>query len=518
MSAAGPLKPRFFLSAPLWRAWGEALAASAILFAGLIALRDSLRPNSLSQALFFLVPILAFWCAIRLRMPVGGWMHHALVEGGAALAVAGGLLAIWGTVGEALGMAEGFSVQVAGGIPAWLYFAGGGLAFLALRMGARLWLLVTRLQRQRLLWAITYNQVLVALLIVALGSIVAGLVVVSPQGRDGWDLVIFTLLPFAGVMAFIALVAVAALLPPVLLAAYLSSRRTVRRIEALAQAAANLRRGDYRARIQVTGEDEVAQLQADFNAMAADLERAMRELEAERDKVAALLQARRELVASVSHELRTPVATIRGYLDLLLEKARSESDPGPSRHDLEIIQGETLRLQRLIEDLFALSQAEAQAQRLELRPTDVAEVIGRRVEATASLAWQGGRVEIVAEFPDDLPSAMADEQRLDQIVANLLRNSLRHTPPGGIIAVSARVEGERLRIDVRDTGEGISPQDLPHIWERFYRGEAARAEDSRGAGLGLALVKELTEAMGGQVSVESQPGEGSCFTVRLPLA
>jgi len=517
MSATGP-KARFLLDTPLWRALGEALAASAILFTILILFRNSLRPDSLSQTLFFLVPLLAFWCAIRLRLPTGGWVRHALIEGGAALAVAGGLLAIWGTIGEALGLAEGFAVQVAGGLPAWLYFVGGGFMFLALRIGARLWLLVDRLQRQRLLWAITYNQVLVALLIVALGSIVTGLVVVSPRGDDGWDVVLFTLLPFAGVMAFMALIAVVAVLPPVLLAAHLSSRRTVRRIEALALAAANLRRGDYRARIQVTGEDEVAQLQADFNAMAADLERAMRELEAERDKVAALLQARRELVASVSHELRTPVATIRGYLDLLLDPARRGGEPAAWGRDLEIVQGETLRLQQLIDDLFALSQAEAQALRLELRPTDVAEVIRRRVEATASLAWQGGRVEIVAELPVELPFAMADEQRVDQIIANLLRNSLRHTPPGGIIAVSALVEGERLRLDVRDTGEGISPQDLPHIWERFYRGEAARAEDGRGAGLGLALVKELAEAMGGQVSVKSQPGEGSCFTVRLPLA
>jgi len=103
-------------------------------------------------------------------------------------------------------------------------------------------------------------------------------------------------------------------------------------------------------------------------------------------------------------------------------------------------------------------------------------------------------------------------------VANLLRNGIRHTPPGGIVALMASVEGEALRVDVRDTGEGIPAAELPHIWERFFRGEEARAGDQQGAGLGLALVRELTEAMGGSVAVESAPGEGSCFTLRLPLA
>jgi signal transduction histidine kinase len=145
-------------------------------------------------------------------------------------------------------------------------------------------------------------------------------------------------------------------------------------------------------------------------------------------------------------------------------------------------------------------------------------LIRRLVEAVASLAWQLGQVQVLAELPDVLPRALVDPARLEQVLSNLLRNAIRHTPPGGIVAVVASEEVERVRIEVRDTGEGISAEDLPHIWERFYRGRdsAAREGAERGAGLGLALVKELTEVMGGTVAVESTPGEGSCFTVRVP--
>jgi signal transduction histidine kinase len=122
----------------------------------------------------------------------------------------------------------------------------------------------------------------------------------------------------------------------------------------------------------------------------------------------------------------------------------------------------------------------------------------------------------VAELPDDLPAAQADPTRLEQVLANLLRNAVRHTPPGGIVAVMAAAEAGAVRVEVRDTGEGIKPEELPHIWERFYRGRDSRSDADGSAGLGLALVKELTEAMGGTVGVESVVGKGSCFTVRLP--
>jgi len=243
------------------------------------------------------------------------------------------------------------------------------------------------------------------------------------------------------------------------------------------------------------------------------LARTLRDLQAERDKVAALLQSRRELVASVSHELRTPVATARATLESALGRP-AEGMPEPLRHDLEVVEREILRLQRLIDDLFTLSQSDAGGLRIECQATSVGPVVQRMVDALAPLAWASGRVELVAELPADLPPARADEARLEQSLTNLVRNAIRHTPPGGIVAVGAWAERDRVVVEVRDTGEGIAPADLPHIWERYYQGESTRG--SGGAGLGLALVKELTEAMDGSVAVQSEVGHGSRFTVRLP--
>src|SRR5690606_6300326 len=123
---------------------------------------------------------------------------------------------------------------------------------------------------------------------------------------------------------------------------------------------------------------------------------------------------------------------------------------------------------------------------------------------------------VMAEAQPETPPALADPARLEQALVNLVRNAVRHTPPGGIVALSVSATPEAVLVAVRDTGEGIAPEELPQIWEPFYRGARARGEDAGGAGLGLALVRELTEAMGGAVTVESEPGAGSCFTLRLP--
>jgi signal transduction histidine kinase len=174
---------------------------------------------------------------------------------------------------------------------------------------------------------------------------------------------------------------------------------------------------------------------------------------------------------------------------------------------------EIQRLSGLIDDLFTLSQADVDNLPLTCAPTSLPPLIGQVVETFAPLAWNSGKVEVAANLPDQLPAVQADARRLQQVLLNLLRNAVRHTPPGGIVAILAEAEATTVRIEVRDTGAGIDPADLPHIWERFYRGKNATSES---AGLGLALVKELVEAMNGSVTTESAPGQGSCFTVRLP--
>jgi len=297
------------------------------------------------------------------------------------------------------------------------------------------------------------------------------------------------------------------------LVAYLLSRRLVRRLEHLGKAAESLAAGDLSQRVDA-GADEVGQLAHRFNNMAADLERTLGDLRSERDRVAGLLDQRRQLVANASHELRTPVATVRGYLESAL--AQPAELPVGLRADLETMERELARLQQLIDDLFALSQAAVGRLSMRLEPTDAGAVVKRLVETTAPLAWRQRQVQVLAEFEQDTPLARADAQRLEQVVSNLLGNAARHTPPGGLVAAAVSTEPAAVRLDVRDTGEGITADEVPHLFERFFRGHAQNGQ--AGAGLGLALVKELTEAMGGSVEANSTPGEGSCFTIRLPRA
>jgi signal transduction histidine kinase len=347
------------------------------------------------------------------------------------------------------------------------------------------------------------------------------------------------LLPAATALLNLSIVAGVVVLPPAALISFLALRRTNRRLEELVVAAEALRRGDLAARVPVRGEDEVARLQVAFNAMAADLERTLADLQAERDRVAGLLDARRQLVAGVSHELRTPVATVRGYLESTLR--RDDMVPAEVHGDLQTMEREVIRLQRLIEDLFTLSRAEVGRLSLRLAPTDVGAVVRRLVDTQAPLAWRQRRVHLLAEIGAHLPPARADAQRLEQIVSNLLANAVRHTPPGGLVAAAVAAGPDAVRLEVRDTGKGIATDDLPRVFERFYRGPSAEHPQGErreggdgagdagsdancgggaadGAGLGLTLVKELAEAMGGSVAVASAPGEGSCFTVRLPRA
>lgn len=336
----------------------------------------------------------------------------------------------------------------------------------------------------------------VAAALVALSSL-------SSVERPGfWVLAVFgvaTLVVLAGAFGFA--------LASSSLVAYLLSRRLVSRLEQLGRAAEALRSGNLAARVLVSGTDEVAQLQASFNAMAT-------ELEAERDRVVGLLAARRQLVAGVSHELRTPIATVRGYLESALQ--RDGVVPSELRTDLETMGREVGRLQHLIDDLFMLSRAEVGRLAVRSEPTQVGTVVQHVVDAQAPLAWRQRRVQVLAQLVDDLPAARADAERLEQMVSNLVNNAIRHTPPGGLVAVAVGSEQAQVRIEVRDTGEGIAEDQLPRVFERFYRGDGT--DGAAGAGLGLALVKELAETMGGTVEATSTPGEGSCFTVRLPRA
>jgi signal transduction histidine kinase len=338
---------------------------------------------------------------------------------------------------------------------------------------------------------------------------------VAPPPSGGINLLNVLAIFGAASLAVLAGASIFALASASLLA-YLLSRRLVGRLEQLSRATAALRAGDLAVRVPVQGLDEVAGLQRGFNEMAADLERTLRELEAERDRVAGMLLARRQLVAGVSHELRTPMATVRGYLESALQ--RQQGLPPALRTDLETMERELARLQALIDQLFMLSRAEVGRLELRLGPVDAGDLAQGIVDTIAPLAWRQGRVQIVAEIAPDLPLAQADADRVAQILSNLLSNARRYTAPGGLVAVSVSAEPDWVRIDVRDTGAGIAARDAERVFEPYYQAQTGDGVGHDGAGLGLALVQELTAAMHGSVEVDSTPGEGSVFTVRLPLA
>ncbi len=523
-SAQPAPRPRRFLAVTPWpRALIETVA-----LAGLFAVMLPLYPGQHTELNLWLAFMLligpagcALWLALRLRIAPGPWWRTLLAEAplGALLAIAPSITLILLIRPYMESAPQRDDMYTGAVITISLLFA---IAFIAYRICVRLWLWWDALRRRSLRWALTH-----ALLTVAVsGALIVGAVMIAL-------LLIFTR-PSAPLVQWItALVVVCILiaigiavaLPPSALFSFFFARGASRRILALARATERLRSGDYSTRSPVQGEDEVAQLQENFNAMAADLERGVQDLRAERDQVATLLAQRRELIASVSHELRTPVATLRGYLESATLRWNDDATPDALRHDVEVMLAETRRLQGLIDDLFTLARAEVGRLDLRCEPTDIGAVTRTVVETVAPLAWRNARVEVVARVAPGLPDAQIDRARAEQALHNLLRNALRHTPPGGIIVVAAERADDRLdrlALRVRDTGEGIAADELPHIWERFYRGESARASDasdaSGGSGLGLALVKEVIEAMGGAVAVESEPGNGSVFSLLLPTA
>lgn len=303
------------------------------------------------------------------------------------------------------------------------------------------------------------------------------------------------------------LLALLALTPLAALVSYQVARRVTVRLEELVGAVGQLAKGHPEARVVVSGGDEMAYLQRRFNEMAEQLEESRRALEAERDTTLHLLTSRQRWFANISHELRTPLATLKASLE-----ARSGSG---DLQDQDVMNGQLLRMQRLLDDLFLLARTDVDQVEISCRPVRVETLLERAAAEFAPYAWQMGGLKLVAQPDQDLPCILVDEQRFLQILGNLLRNAIRHTRPGGMIGLFARCEADEVRVDVRDTGEGIPESDLSDIWEPFYQAEPGCSD---GAGLGLALVKELVEQMGGRVGVESEVGEGSCFSVWFPAA
>jgi len=229
-----------------------------------------------------------------------------------------------------------------------------------------------------------------------------------------------------------------------------------------------------------------------------------------------LEQVRTEFVANVSHELRTPLTAIHGYLETLLSGALEEREN--ARRFLEIVFRHTERLGRLLNDLTDLSNIELGRVSLKLAPTRLDEVVDA-VLAIMSPRAESGRVALRSHVPPDLPTVLADRDRLVQVVINLVDNAIKYTPEGGSVTVKAQpADDGQVAVDVVDTGIGIPPADLPRITERFYRVDKARSRELGGTGLGLAIVKHLVVAHGGQLRIESEPGRGTTVRVTVPVS
>lgn len=277
----------------------------------------------------------------------------------------------------------------------------------------------------------------------------------------------------------------------------------------LSEAAVDLADGNLSRRVVIRGEDEVAQLGMSFNTMADRLQSALTEEAAERRRAEALLAANRELVTNASHELRTPVAVVRAHLEGLI------AEPANTAAYAAIAIRETDRLEQLVDDLFLLARLESDAVPVGRAEFDAAAAVQDAVDALAKPARREAKLALQADIAERPLLAIGDAGRVVQVLQNLIRNAIRYTPEGGIILVVARRSGDAVELQVRDTGAGIEAAKLEHVFDRFYRADTSRLRDGGGAGLGLAIAKDLVEAMGGSLTAESVVGEGSAFTIRL---
>jgi signal transduction histidine kinase len=304
-------------------------------------------------------------------------------------------------------------------------------------------------------------------------------------------------LAFGGLLLLIAGTAIAALV---------IFRPAQARLRALEEAADRFGEGDLSARAPAIGGDEVAAVAEAFNRMAADLAARQAQLvEADR--------ARRQLLADVSHELMTPLTAIRGYAETL---ALPQFVPATAegQRAVKVIQEEGERIERLVKDLLDLARFEAGGFSLEEDNVDIDEIFERVSERHAQLAQEKG-VEIVIEPHGDDIRMLGDPMRLEQAVQNLAANALRHTSPGGAVRLGATRADGRIRLTVTDNGAGISPEHVPHVFDRFYKADQSRLQ-AGGSGLGLSIVRAIVERHGGTVSVRSRQGVETVFEIVLP--
>lgn len=283
-----------------------------------------------------------------------------------------------------------------------------------------------------------------------------------------------------------------------------------RAVEKLVTAAHGLSKGDFGVRVVIHGRDELARLSDSFNAMAARLEQA--------DEDARRLEtARRDLVAWVSHDLRTPMSSLQAMIDALAEGVVTDAEE--VERYLAQCQQALQRMNNLIDDLFQLAQVDAGHLDMRFEPCTLSDLVSDAVGSFSARA-KSKNIDITGEVDPALDPVWIAPREMSRVLHNLLENALRHTAPGGMIHVQGNLEDDKIHLAVEDNGEGIPPEDLPHVFERFYRGEKSRTRagfQRGGAGLGLAIAKGFVEGHGGRIWAESPKDAGTTMHVELPL-
>jgi signal transduction histidine kinase len=275
------------------------------------------------------------------------------------------------------------------------------------------------------------------------------------------------------------------------------ARTLTRPLRELTHATQLIAQGKLGYQVQVRSQDELGDLASSFNQMSADLEKSN--------------QARRQMTADVAHDLRTPLSVILGYTEAL-----SDGKLLGAPEVYAVLHQEASHLQVLIDDLRTLSLADAGELPFNLQQAAPGALLSRCAAALKPQA-EAKHITLQVQADKNLPDIRVDPERMAQVLGNLVNNALRHTPEGGLVELSAVAEKGGICLRVRDTGSGIAAQDLPFIFNRFYRGSKSRTQNGE-AGLGLTIARSLVEAQGGGISVESEPGSGATFTIRFPRA
>ncbi len=283
-----------------------------------------------------------------------------------------------------------------------------------------------------------------------------------------------------------------------LLAGILLARSLTRPLRDLTQAIQAMAAGELRQQVPVRSADELGTLTEAFNRLSADLAHAN--------------ELRRQMTADIAHDLRTPLTVINAYIDGLRDGVFK---PTPER--FEAMHNEMQHLQRLVDDLRTLSLADAGELPMLKTPTSCGALLDRLVAAYGPRA-EARAISLAVAMEPGLPDILADPERMNQVLGNLVGNALRYTPSGGRITLSARRREHAVALAVADTGAGIASDVLPHVFDRFYRGDPARSQQEDESGLGLAIAKSIVEAHGGRIEVQSELGQGTTFTVLMPFA